>query len=100
MLHRKDDRVCRELSLFGCDFNYPGVTAFEPGRGSVEFVLGIACAAGIEINLPDATTLLDANVPMDRKLYGFHEPVRPINENGKIRLKRGAECSSATISQS
>lgn len=93
-MHAKNPEVCKELSLFGCDFNYPGSPAFEPGRGSVEFLLGMACARGIEVNLPDTTTLLDGNVPMEKKLYGFHGPVRPVNENGQIRLKRGAECTS------
>lgn len=99
MLNKQDGRVCSTISLFGCDFNYPGQTAFEPGRGSVEFLLGMACARGINIELPDSTTLMDGNVPMHKKLYGFHEPVRPITStDGRVSLLRGEAAKRAATS--
>lgn len=79
----------KEISLFGCDFSYPDAHISESGRGCVEFLLGTAAARGISINLPDTTTLLDAHVPMNRKLYGYHQPVTPEVVDGKIVLKRG-----------
>lgn len=78
-----------ELSIFGADFTYPDRHIGESGRACVEFLLGGAAAQGISINLPDTTTLLDAHVPQDRKLYGFHEPVRAAVVDGEIVLLRG-----------
>ncbi len=78
------------ITLFGCDFNYPGGNPIaENGRGCVEFLLGIAVARGIEVQVPDGTTLMDGHVPMERKLYGYHEPVVPTRDStGKLYIKR------------
>ena len=60
------------LKLFGCDFSY-GDSAHkaESGRGSVEYLLGIAHARGVKVEVPVETTLLDACVPASEKPYGF-----------------------------
>lgn len=85
------------ITLFGCDFNYPdGNPVAEHGRGCVEFLLGIAVARGIEVQVPDNTTLMDGHVPMNKKLYGFHEPAIPSRgEDGKLVILRGAEIKEA-----
>ena len=60
------------LKLFGCDFSYDGDRhKAESGRGSVEYLLGIAHARGVKVEVPVETSLLDANVPPDQKPYGY-----------------------------
>jgi hypothetical protein len=50
----------KKISLFGLDFTYPNSHHAEKGRACVEFFLGIAIARGIEINISDHSTLMDA----------------------------------------
>ena len=50
----------RKLSLYGVDFTRPNIHQGEQGRACCEFWLGLCTADGIEIDLPDATTLMDA----------------------------------------
>lgn len=80
----------KELHLYGCDFSYPDQHVSEAGRGCVEFLLGIAVSKGIELMIPNSSTLLDAHVELPKKLYGFHMPVVPEHdpETDTIRLKR------------
>jgi SAM-dependent methyltransferase len=64
----------RKISLFGCDYTYPGAHKAEKGRANSEFWLGVAVARGIEIGLPASTTLLDGNVrdsEADVYAYGY-----------------------------
>lgn len=90
MLHKKDPRACKEVWLFGCDFNYRGADMHaEAGRGSAEFVVGIAAEIGMDIILPDSTTFLDGDVPMHKKLYGYHGPLNITqDEDGRWKVKR------------
>ncbi len=60
-------RVC----MYGCDFTYPDNHAAEAGRGCVEFWLGYGAAKGLDIAVPNDTTLLDAYVSPENKLYGY-----------------------------
>jgi hypothetical protein len=48
-----------KITLFGFDFTYPNAHQAEQGRACVEFYLGMAKARGIEIGLPNSTTLMD-----------------------------------------
>lgn len=61
----------KKISLFGCDFTYPNLHQAEQGRGCVEFWLGRATERGIEIGLPQSTTLMDAGMNGGRVLYGY-----------------------------
>jgi hypothetical protein len=77
----------RKISLFGCDFTYPNAHDAEKGRGCVEYWLGQAHARGIEILLPQRTSLLDAIEP--EKFYGYDAVNISISEDtetGKITL--------------
>lgn len=81
----------KNLLIFGCDFTYPGdAHGSESGRGCVEFLLGIALSRGMKVFPAKHTTLLDTNVPLVDKLYGFaHEKERAIlsrDEAGKYRV--------------
>ena len=59
------------ISVFGADFTYPNSNQAEAGRGCVEFWLGIASARGIKITLPATTSLMDAMMTQEAKLYGY-----------------------------
>ena len=61
----------RHISLWGVDYTLPNVHTAERGRACVEFWLGIAAARGVEISLPEHTTLLDACAPEAERLYGY-----------------------------
>lgn len=62
-----------EISLWGCDFTYASAHDAERGRGCVEYWLGYARARGINVSLPQRTSLLDSAEidPVDLKLYGY-----------------------------
>lgn len=59
------------ISLFGLDYTLPNAHSAEQGRACVEFWLGIAAARGIEITVPEQTSLLDACAPERERLYGY-----------------------------
>jgi len=65
----------QNLKLYGCDFTYRERNIGEAGRGNVEWLLGLAGARGMNISVSDSTTLMDADLPLDQRLYGFREPV-------------------------
>lgn len=60
-----------KLSLWGFDFTYPSAHDAEKGRGCCEYWIGVAMARGIKIAVPKTSTLLDAYIPEDRRLYGY-----------------------------
>ncbi len=61
----------KRISLFGLDYTLPNVHSGERGRACCEFWLGVAAARGIEITVPDQSTLLDACAPEGERLYGY-----------------------------
>lgn len=60
-----------KISLFGMDFTYPDQHKAEKGRACVEFWLGQAHARGIEIGLPDKSSLMDSMHSRASRLYGY-----------------------------
>lgn len=61
----------KRISLFGLDYTYPNRHHAERGRACCEFWLGIAAARGIEITVPESTSLLDGCEPEQTRLYGY-----------------------------
>lgn len=61
----------KRISLFGCDYTYPNVHQAEKGRACAEFHLGIACARGIEICVPNSSSLMDSISTQQDRLYGY-----------------------------
>jgi hypothetical protein len=61
----------KKILLYGIDFTYADAHHAEKGRGCVEFWLGLAAARGIEIAVAQLSTLMDANVPQEERLYGY-----------------------------
>jgi len=56
-IHKKFKRI----SLYGCDFHYPGIDRSEEARANCEFMLGIAHARGITIEVCPGSTTMDMN---------------------------------------
>lgn len=61
----------RKISCFGMDFTYPKAEDAERGRACVEFWLGIASARGIELSMPQVTSLMDACMTREIRFYGY-----------------------------
>lgn len=78
----------RKISCFGMDFTYPNTHQAEKGRGCVEYWLGQAQARGIQIGLPQTTTLMDACYPRAARLYGYDtlDVQFNIQETGMVKL--------------
>lgn len=61
----------KKLTIFGCDFTYPNSHQAEKGRACVEFYLGMGKARGMEIGLPNNTSLMDGIATRDERIYGY-----------------------------
>lgn len=82
----------KRISLFGLDFTYPSAHKSEKGRGCLEFWLGYATARGIEIAIPENSSLMDhIDDPKDDNeaiFYGY-DTVKLIykrSEDGKFTI--------------
>lgn len=79
-----------KLSLFGCDYTYPNAHKAEKGRACMEFWLGYAAARGVEIALPEQTSLMDSIVPDspdDVYAYGYDTLRIKFDEGDAGRMK-------------
>lgn len=61
----------KRISLFGLDYTLPNRHDAEKGRACCEFWLGIAAARGIEITVPDSSSMMDACEKPEHRLYGY-----------------------------
>lgn len=77
----------KRVSLFGIDFTRPNAHEAEQGRACCEFWLGIAAARGIEITVPEQSTLMDACAPEAERLYGYDCVDVTFREGDDGRLK-------------
>lgn len=79
----------KRISLFGVDFTRANAHHAEQGRGCCEFWLGIAAARGVEITLPDTSTLLDACAPDAERLYGYDgvDVLFRTTDEGKVKVE-------------
>ncbi len=78
----------KRISLFGLDYTLPNAHHGEQGRACCEFWLGIAAARGIEITLPDTSTLMDACETPAHRLYGYDcVDVRLVDQDdGRVKV--------------
>lgn len=60
-----------KVGVFGCDYTYPNSADAEKGRGCLEFWLGYGAARGVKISLATSTTLMDACLTREERLYGY-----------------------------
>lgn len=79
----------KKISLYGLDYTLANSHHAEQGRACCEFWLGIAAARGIEIMIPETSSLMDACADERDRLYGydcvdvnFHDD----EESGRVRL--------------
>ena len=62
-----------QVDLFGMDFSYKHNIHFaEAGRACMEFWLSKCISAGIVIGASPRSSLLDSDVPVTERLYGYH----------------------------
>lgn len=57
------------ISLWGCDYTYPNAHHAEKGRAGLEYWLGYALGRGIDVRVPESSSLMDSCE--GRPLYGF-----------------------------
>jgi SAM-dependent methyltransferase len=79
----------KRISLFGIDYTLPNAHKAEQGRACVEFWLGIAAARGIEITVPEQSSLLDACAPEAERLYGYDcaDVFLETREDGGVKVR-------------
>ena len=71
------NRVGR-INMFGVDFTYKGNLHFaEAGRSCVEFWLSKCITSGIVVSVAPRSGLLDTDVPIEEKVYGYHRLKNP-----------------------
>ena len=67
-----------EVDLFGMDFSYKNNLHFaEAGRACLEFWICKMIALGVKVGVSPRSSLLDQNVPMEERLYGYHRLPNP-----------------------
>lgn len=72
----------KRLLMFGVDYDYPGIGIKEHGRSCCEWWCGFADAKGMQIQVPDTSTLLGANNP--RRFYGYaRQPIIEVARDAK-----------------
>ena len=81
------------VNMFGADFTYKGNVYFaEQGRGCCEFWLAKCIDAGIIVQTALTSGLLDANIPIQEKMYGYHRLEDPFvsyrTEEDELKITR------------
>ena len=83
------------ISMFGADFTYKGNLYFaEQERGCCEFWLAKCMDKGIIVQVALTSGLLDADIPVQEKLYGYHrleDPFVTYTINDEIKICRWSE---------
>ena len=84
----------KHIQLFGIDFGYKNNLYFaEAGRACTEFWLSKCMSDGMKVEVAQSSYLLDAAVPAEEKLYGYHRLKDPMlvmsDEDGNLKsMKR------------
>lgn len=81
----------KRINCFGLDYNYPNRLDYEAGRANTEYWLGRAAQSGVQVAVPDLSTLCDQVWRVgDKKgqqgygkVYGYFDR-QPIFTNGKL----------------
>ena len=67
-----------QIDLFGMHFSYKHNLHFaEAGRACVEFWLSKCISAGIVVSVARRSGLLDTDLPIQEKIYGYHRLDNP-----------------------
>jgi len=76
----------KSVSIFGVDFTYKSNVHFaEAGRACVEFWLAKCMDSGISVSISPRSSLLDTDIEIKDKLYGYHRLDDP-----KVTYQNGA----------
>ena len=59
----------KQIGIWGCDYTYPNAHQAEKGRACLEFWIAHGLARGLDIRIPDSTSLLDSCE--GQPLYGY-----------------------------
>jgi hypothetical protein len=66
------------IDLFGMDFSYKHNLHFaEAGRACLEFWICKCISSGITVGVSPRSSLLDQNVEIENRLYGYHRLANP-----------------------
>tara|TARA_R110002051_G_scaffold105148_1_gene177980 strand:- start:42 stop:776 length:735 start_codon:yes stop_codon:yes gene_type:complete len=85
----------KKICIFGVDYTYKSNMHFaEAGRSCVEFWLSKCIDAGIQIEIAPRSTLLDTDVGLEEKLYGYHRLSNP-----KVAYQNGAGMKVCNLSE-
>jgi len=83
------------VNMFGADFTYKGNLYFaESGRACCEFWLAKCMDEGIIVQVAVTSGLLDADVPLQEKMYGYHrleDPFVTYMVENKLKICRWSE---------
>ena len=83
------------LTVFGVDFTYKTNMHFaEAGRACCEFWLAKCIDAGIEVSIAPHSNLLETNVDIKEKLYGYHrleDPLISYIDKNKMKICKWSE---------
>ena len=89
------------INMYGADFSYGNNVHFgEMGRGCCEFWLSKCMSRGIDISIAATSSMLDTNVPVEEKLYGYHRLENPpvvYTENGKLKITNSSEVEEEKV---
>ena len=90
-----------KFSIFGADFSYTTNVHFgELGRACCEFWLSKCMDAGIDVSVAARSPMLDTNIALKEKLYGYHRlenpPVVYLN-NGGLKVAKLSEIEHEEI---
>jgi hypothetical protein len=85
-----------KLSIFGVDFTYKTNMHFaEAGRGCVEFWISKCIDAGTKVAVAPRSSLIDTDVDIRDKLYGYHRLDDPKityqDQDGSIKVCKWSE---------
>ena len=83
------------INMFGADFTYKSNLLFaESGRACCEFWLAKCMDEGIIVQVAVTSGLLDADVPLQEKMYGYHrleDPFVTYMVEDKLKICRWSE---------
>ena len=83
------------ISIFGVDFTYKTNMHFaEAGRACCEFWLAKCMDAGIQVSIAPRSNLLETNVDIKEKLYGYHrleDPLISYIDKNKMKICKWSE---------
>ena len=83
------------INMFGADFTYKSNLLFaESGRACCEFWLAKCMDEGIIVQVAVTSGLLDADVPLQEKMYGYHrleDPFVTYMIEDKLKICRWSE---------